>query len=99
MAEAEDAAHLRLLRPADEARGIGRVGWDQRCAALCQAFEDFRFGVGDGFAGTEEFQMRRGDGGDHRHMRTDERDQIANLARVIHAHLEHAILGVTRQGG
>ena len=41
--------------------------------------------------------MRRRDGGDQRHMRADKRDQIADLAEMIHADLEHAIFGVARQ--
>ena len=60
------------------------------------AFEDFRLRVGDGFAGSEEFQMRRRDGRDQRHMRPHEADQRANLAEMIHADFEHAVSDIAR---
>ena len=80
-AEADDVGDLRLAGARLQAFGIGAVGRDQRRAARQQAFEDFRLGVGDGFAIAEEFQMRRRDGGDQRHMRAHEGDQIAQSRR------------------
>ncbi len=43
--------------------------------------------------------MGGSDGGDHRAMRPDKRDEIADFAGMIHADFEHAIFGFLRQAG
>ena len=71
-AKSQNTRDVALFGARDEASGLRIVGGDQCCAAGQKAFEDFRLGVGDGLAGAEEFQMRRRDGRDQRHMRAHE---------------------------
>ena len=53
------------------------------------AGEDFGLGVGDRLDAGEEFQMHRLDRGDDGDMRPHHLDQRLDLARMVHADLEH----------
>ena len=69
LAERHDARDARLLRAALELRKLRDVAVDDRGAARLEAQKDFGFSVGDFVERTEEFEMHRRDGRDHRHMR------------------------------
>ncbi len=98
-AEGADVGDARLLRTRDETGGIGAIGRDDRGAAVFDAFEDFGFGIGDGFTRAEEFQMGRRNGGDDRDMGANDADQRADFAEMIHAHFEDRRTGLARQRG
>ena len=82
------AAARRPVQPLE----LRDIGIDHRGAARLDAGEDLRLRVRDGIERAEEFQMHRRDRGDDRHMRTHQRGQRRDLARMVHADLEHAEL-------
>ena len=72
------------------------VGIEDRDAAGHEARKNLGLGVGDGLDRVEEFEMHRRDGGDDRDMRSRQRGQRQNLARVVHADLDDAEVRLAR---
>ncbi len=62
-------------------------------------FEDFGFGVGNGFAGAEKFQMGGSNSRDDGDVRAHKAHQRANFAEMIHADFEDAVTGFARKRG
>jgi len=67
------------------------VAIDHRRAVPLHTEEDLGLGIGDFAERAEKLQMHRRDGGDDRRMRAREPRQGLDLARVVHAHFQHAI--------
>ncbi len=61
--------------------------------------EDLGLGVGDLLDRAEEAEMHGSDGGDDGDMRPDQPRQHVDLARMIHADLEHTETGALRHVG
>ena len=75
-----------LLQPLE----LRRVAVEDGDAARNEAGKNLRLGVGDGLDRAEIFDMHRRDRGDQRDMGPHEADQRRDLARMVHADLEHA---------
>ncbi len=87
----------RLARLGEEDVEVVVVGVEHRGAARLEAEENLGLGLGDLADRLEEFEMRRGDRGDHRDVRPHQLHQRRDLAGVVHADLEHAVLRLARQ--
>ncbi len=73
--------------------------WMMATPPLDEAREDLRLGVGDIVRRGEMRQMGRRHRRDERDMRLDHGHEWLDLARMIHADLEDAILGGGGQAG
>ena len=65
------------------------VGVDHGGAARRQRLEDLALGARDRLFRVEEFEVREPGVGDERDVRLREPAEVADLARVVHAHLDH----------
>ena len=89
-----------MVRPACTARKRshpGIVGIQDRDAVGRQGFDQFALGQRHALDGIEELHVRVSDVGDHADLRPRDGRQLANLARVIHAHLQHGDAAVIGQ--
>ena len=89
LAEADDLGAV-FERAVLEPLVMRIVAIDDRGAARLEPAEDFRLGVGDLLHRAEETEMDRRHGGDDGDMRPDQAGQEVDLARMVHADLEHA---------
>ena len=87
-AELHDAAAAREAPPQSS---VTIVGVDHRGAARPEALEDLALGARDRLDGAEELEMRRARVVDERDVRRRQPGESANLALVVHAHLDHRI--------
>ncbi len=78
---------------------IGNVAIDDGGPARFEPAEDLRLGIGDLFDGTEEAQVNRRNRGDNGDMRPYQPRQRVDLARMVHANLEHTEAGAPRHIG
>jgi hypothetical protein len=65
------------------------VGVEHRHAAGPEPLQDLGLGLGDGLQRVEELQVHGGHAGDHGHVGLRQPRQLAQLAGVVHAQLQH----------
>src|SRR5215213_6452233 len=89
LAERDDLFHAHATRSLSETLVLCDVAIDYGRATGFNTGENLRLGVRDGVKRAEEFQMHGRNGGDDGNLRAHQLRQRRDLARMIHADLEH----------
>src|SRR5262249_44963104 len=93
--EGNDALDTRRSGGSRKPVKLGIVTIEYGSPAGLDACEDFSLGIGDLFQRPEIFEVHRFNAGNNCHAGTDDGGKRRDLARVVHADLEH---GVFRTG-
>ena len=93
------AAAPARIRRGGEPREVRIVAVQHGDATGFEPEKDFGLGIGDRLDRREKAEMGRLDRGDHRDVRPHQLSENGYLARMVHAQLENAVLGIGRQPG
>ena len=96
LAEPNDPREARRIRFVGQVIEERVVPVEHGHTVRAHALEDFRLGRGDFLDRGEISDVRGLDVGDKGHAGMQERGQLANLARMVHAQLEDTVNGVAR---
>ena len=74
------------------------VAVEQQLAGGRHTGHNLHFRLADAILGAQKFNVGGADVDNHRYVRTGNVRKVGNLAKVVHAHLQHGSFGILRHG-